>query len=152
VEDKANPVYVVLLADADPDVHRLVAAALPEGCAFLGARTKDLALRLARKRPPSLCIVCDDMPDTTPEALVSELQALSPPMRAMVLTSSRDGAQTARLRGIGTVHSKPLELDRLRDAITNALRFCKMFESVAHLKSESVNVKTWSDARRDTRS
>jgi DNA-binding NtrC family response regulator len=153
VNEKTNEgVYVVLLADPDPNVHALVSAALPEDCAFLGARTRDIALRVATKRPPSLCIVSDAMPDTTPAALVASLLALSPAMRAMVLTESRQAEKTARLLELGTVHTKPLDAARFHDAVKNALRFCRMFASVANLKSESINVATWNQAPRGTRS
>jgi DNA-binding NtrC family response regulator len=152
VNEKDNTgVYVVLLADPDPKVHAMVSAALPEDCAFLGARTREIAIRIASKRPPSLCIVSDTMPDTTPQALVNTLLALSPAMRAMVLTESRQADKTAPLLELGTVHTKPLDPARFRDSVKNALRFCRMFASVAHLKSESINVSTWNHAPRGPR-
>ncbi len=151
-ENENAGVYVVLLVDPDPGVHALVSAALPADCAFLGARTRDIALRIAAKRPPSLAIVSDGIADTTPAVLVTALLGLSPAMRAMVLTESRQADKTARLLELGTVHTKPLDPARFRDAVKNALRFCRMFASVAHLKSESINVSTWNHAPRGTRS
>ena len=153
MNENANAgVYVVLLVDPDPDGPRARLGGPPEDCAFLGARTRDIALRIAAKRPPSLAIVSDGMTDATPEALITALLGLSPAMRAMVLTESRQADKTARLLELGTVHTKPLDPGRFRDAVKNALRFCRMFASVAHLKSESINVKTWNQAPRGPRS
>jgi DNA-binding response OmpR family regulator len=149
-DENAN-VYVVLVVDSDVSVHPTVKKALPDSCAFLGARTAELALRLASKRTPSLALLSDELPSPGYADLVAKLREISPSMRVMMLSASREPAETSRLVKLGPLIAKPIVPGRLVDAIASVLKLCKMSASVGHLLNESVNVQTWSASSITTR-
>jgi DNA-binding response OmpR family regulator len=126
---------VVLLVDADPAVHDLVSRAITTECAFLGARTAELALRLAVKRAPAVVILDDQLPETTPDQLFAEIKAQCPGTRAILVTSSRDPDHTAKLATMGPVLTKPLDEERLRVAVRAVLRLHAMSAGVERMKT-----------------
>ena len=125
---------VVLLVDADPAVHELVARAITSECAFLGARNADLAIRLASKRAPAILIIDDQLPESA-EAFYADMKASHPNIRAVLLTESRDPEHTAKLATMGPVLAKPLDEERLRIAVRSALRLYAMSAGVERMKT-----------------
>src|SRR4051812_20532024 len=53
-----DTVPVVLVVDIDPETHLATDGALPEAeCVLVGARSAEMALKLAERRPPSVLVV-----------------------------------------------------------------------------------------------
>jgi hypothetical protein len=144
-------VYVVLTVDPDLSTHVAVKRALPGSCAFLGAKTAELALRLAARRPPSLAIISDLLPPPGYADLIAKLRVIEPAMRVMMISASRAPSQTGPLVKLGPLIAKPFVEGRLADAISGVLKLCKMSASVGELLSESVNIQTWSASSVTTR-
>jgi len=126
---------LILLIDADTAVHELATTALGGEGAVLGARSAALAAKIAAKRPPAVVVVDDEVADSTPEAVVTELRATSPHLRAIVTTRSREPEHTARLTTLGPVLVKPLDAERLRATVRAALRLRSMAAGVERMKT-----------------
>jgi DNA-binding NtrC family response regulator len=133
--DEQTP--AVLLIDADPDLHDQVAGALGSDFALLGARTVELALKVAGRRAPAVAVIDAQISTHTAEEIAAELRALSPNVRLVFLTSYHDPRETSRLTALGTLLPKPVDNERLKQAIKNAVRLQGMSAGVERLRTRT---------------
>jgi two-component system response regulator GlrR len=111
----------VLVADADPSVHRVLTALLrPEGHEVVSARTGDEALALVRGERPDL-VIADSALTSGGTSIVPALLAAQNAERPRLLFSTShpeiEDPQTAGLRRL----AKPLNVREVHEAVREAL-------------------------------
>lgn len=128
-----QPPAVLLL---DPEPTEELSAALAE-FALLAARTVELALRLAARRPPAVAVIDAQIGTHTPEEILTELRAINPGMRAVFLSTRQDPQESGRLTGLGALIPRPVDPERLQQAVRNAVRLHGMSAGVERLRSRT---------------
>jgi DNA-binding response OmpR family regulator len=127
----------VLLIDADPELHTELAHAVHGEFSFYGAKTVELGLRIASRRPPAVVVVDAHAPGPRIEEVVAALRAVSHGVRLIFVTSHDDPDERARLMTLGPVLPKPFEIDRLKHLVKNAVRLRGMSDDVERLRSRT---------------
>jgi DNA-binding NtrC family response regulator len=114
----------VLLVDDDTFFCELAARHLELGAELAVVRSLAEARACMAAAPPDLLVVDQQLPDGSGLELVGELQRVNDGAKAIVVTGfpSLDGAVQALKDGVYDYLTKPLDLEELRRAITNALR------------------------------
>lgn len=110
----------LLLADSDENLCASLAPALAaRGFDVELAHTAERAMRIAARRPPRYAIVALKLPDISGLRLVSDLVALDPGMRIVVLTSYPSIQTAVEAIKLGAVHylPKPANADQLIAAL-----------------------------------
>ena len=130
-----------LIVDDDPDVRRLVERQLGrEGLDCHLAADGAEALKFVRDPDQALgAVILDlDLPDTTGQALLPELQALRPELPVVVLTASdslEDAVECMRLGAVDFIQ-KPFDRTRLTTSVRNALLQGRLRSRVENLTRE----------------
>jgi DNA-binding NtrC family response regulator len=125
----------VVVVDSDVDVQLLVSEALASA-QVATAKTADQALRLIQRKPPAVLLVGDNLIDSTAEDLVAKARSSAPNVRAILLASGDPDAAT-RLGAMSSLLTKPLDEERVRVAVSNALRLQRMSSTIDRLRKQS---------------
>lgn len=117
--------FQALIVDDEPDIRELLELTLSRmniDCAT--AACVGDAYSMLQKQAFSFCITDMNLPDGNGIELVSHIQQSFPQLPVAVLTAygSMDTAIAALKAGAFDFVSKPVELQRLRDLVTNALK------------------------------
>ena len=131
-------VPVVLIVDADPETHLVADGALPESeCAIIGARSAEMGLKLAERRPPSVLVV--DAKLGALGYLTERLRRISPHIHIVMLVPPDQATQAAaaRLGGVGSMLRKPIEVTRLRSTVRTVLRLSAMSAGIKRMRGAS---------------
>ena len=123
----------VLVVDTDPATHLIADQALPIGeFPHFSARSVEIALKMAERRPPSVLVVDENVAGFG--HLVDKLRALAPHLRVLVLVGHAPTTDiSARLARLGTVLHKPLEAARFRSMVRTVARLSAMTAGVAQM-------------------
>jgi DNA-binding NtrC family response regulator len=124
---------IVLLIDADATSVGVATAALGKEAEVVVARTREVALLIAGKRPPAVVVIDESLLEGPPFRLIQQMLALSPEMRTVVLSSSDDAARAAHLSLLGPVLKRPVEPAKLRQLVRRALQFSLMASGIRKL-------------------
>lgn len=146
----SDNVPVVLVVDLDPDTHAVAEGALPENeCALVSARSPEIALKMAERRPPSVLVIGDRIQGL---AYLSErLRRLTPHLHVLLLTSQDQPQEpnpfsapdpaaaraSQRAAGVGSVLRKPVDVGRFRSTLRTALRLAAMAAGVNRMRGTS---------------
>jgi DNA-binding response OmpR family regulator len=126
---------VVLIVDVDPETHLVTEGALTEGeCTFIGARSAEMGLKLAERRPPSVLVV--DAKLSGFGYLTERLRRISPHIHLVLLVAPDHPVETAsaRLGGVGSLLRKPLDVVRFRSTLRTVLRLSAMSAGVKRMR------------------
>lgn len=113
-----------LIIDDEPDISELLAITLERmGIECKTAEDVHTALALLKKEPFQLCLTDMHLPDGSGLDIVQHIQKNYPQTPVAVITAygSTEMAVTALKAGAFDFVSKPVELNRLRDLVRNAL-------------------------------
>jgi two-component system response regulator PilR (NtrC family) len=125
----------VLIVDDEPDILELLDITLSRmGLNTLSAADLKEALGfLDSANPPDLCLTDMKLPDGNGISLVEHIQDKHPNMPVAMITAhgSVDTAITALKAGAFDFISKPIELERLRNLVTTALKLDHSEDQVA---------------------
>jgi DNA-binding NtrC family response regulator len=137
-----DQVPVVLVVDLDPETHLATEGALSETeCATLGARTAEMALKHAARRPPSVLVV--DAKIGGLAFLTERLRRLSPHLHVVLLVGADHHSDAPlpgtahpapRHQGPTTVLRKPVDRGRYRSTVRTVLRLTAMSEGVHRMR------------------
>jgi CheY-like chemotaxis protein len=161
-------VPVVLVVDIDPDTHTLTEGALPETeCALVSARSSEIALKMAERRPPAVLVIGDRVSGAV--YLTERLRRLAPHLHVVVLTSpdppqepglfSHADANAGRTRATAaSMLRKPVDPSRFRTTLRTALRLSAMAAGVKRMHGGTTESTTmaritpvpWTSAARDS--
>jgi len=128
------PVPVVLVVDVDPETHLVTERSLPETeCIHVGARSVEMALKLAERRPPSVLVVDGKIGGLT--FLAERLRRLSPHLHLLVLVAHDHTVDPAAPRPPGgtSLLRKPIEAMRYRNTLRTVLRLAAMAAGVKRM-------------------
>jgi DNA-binding response OmpR family regulator len=126
----------ILVIDPAPATHELVFGALGDECTVLGARSRALAMTIAARRPPDVAILDDQLPEL--EELVADLRSLYPHARFLFLVASgRPRAEVAPFKALGSIITRPVDLERLRGVVRSAIRLGAMTAGVQRMRTGS---------------
>lgn len=117
--------YHALIVDDEPDIRELLELTLSRmNIDCVTAEYVNDAYALLQKQAFSFCITDMNLPDGNGIELVSHIQQHFPQLPVAVLTAygSMDTAIAALKAGAFDFVSKPVELQRLRDLVNNALK------------------------------
>jgi len=128
---------VVLFLHRDPVVHELVAGTLGDEFDFVNARSRTNATKLAATHLPAVVLVDTEGGEADAAAVVNELRARDPHLRAIFFADAREPGKAWLLADLGTVLPKSYDLERLRIAIRKAAKMHAMSSGVEKLKSET---------------
>lgn len=126
---------VVLIVDLDPETHLITDSALSDAeCTFISARTAEMGLKLAERRPPSVLVVDAKLGGFG--YLTERLRRLSPHIHLVLLVAPDDSLETAsaRLGGVGSLLRKPLDVVRFRSTLRTVLRLSAMSAGVKRMR------------------
>ncbi|WP_116367364.1 sigma-54-dependent transcriptional regulator [Parahaliea mediterranea] len=115
----------VLIVDDEPAIRELLDITLSRmGLATISAATLGEAQRQLRASPPNLCLTDMRLPDGNGISLVETIAADFPQVPVAMITAhgSVETAITALKAGAFDFISKPIELERLRNLVSTALR------------------------------
>jgi len=126
----------VLLLERDATLIDVAQRCLPDEIELHVAKTLEMALRVAARRP--LAVVILDMPLTgaAPAETVAKLRAHQPALRVIFL-AERTADVDRRHTQLGFVLRKPVTSERLADAVRAALRLQGMSTGVERMRSSS---------------
>lgn len=111
-----------------------VAAALGAELTVHPAYTVEAALRIAARQPPSLLLFDEPSLGASPLQVFESLRAISPGVRAIVISASMDADHLAKFKNVGPVVRHPLDPERLRATVKNALRLSAMATGVNRMR------------------
>ena len=127
--------FGVLLIDPDTADHDVVASAIGGEFAFLGAKSIELGVRLAARRPPGVAVIDVSALKGPLEDITAELRAGSASLRFIFL--SAPGVDTSGLTSFGAVLPKPIDPERLLQAVRHAVKLQGMSAGVERLKTRT---------------
>lgn len=128
------PVPVVLVVDVDLETHLVTERSLPETeCIHVGARSAEMALKLAERRPPSVLVVDGKIGGLM--YLAERLRRLSPHLHLLVLVAPDHKIDPAAPRQPGgtSLLRKPIEAVRYRNTLRTVLRLAAMAAGVKRM-------------------
>ncbi|MGN6282220.1 response regulator, partial [Frateuria sp.] len=120
----ANAPRQLLIVDDDATFVRVLSRALgSRGFEAIGATRADEARQLARRHQPRYCVLDLKLGEENGLKLISELHALVPEMRILLLTgyASIATAVEAIKRGAADFITKPFQFDALLHVLRSAL-------------------------------
>lgn len=126
----------VLLLERDATVIDAALESFAGEVEVLVAKTLDLAVRVAARKPPAVVVIDAEMAGTSPAETVFRLRAYAPSSR-VVFVAAPGFELDRRYTQLGTVLRKPLTGERLADAIRNALRLQNMSAGVQRMRTSS---------------
>lgn len=125
---------IVLVVDIDPDTHIVSDGVLPDTeCELVSARSADIALKLAERKPPSVLVISDRIAGI---AYVCErIRRISPHLHIVLLTAQEQAPEALPHRGsgFGSTLRKPLDKARLRSTLRTVLRLSAMSAGVSRM-------------------
>lgn len=143
-----STVPVVLIVDIDPDTHTLSDGALPETeCVLVNARSSEIALKMAERRPPAVLVIGDRVAGVS--YLTDRLRRLSPHLHVVLLATqdppqegglfSHGESSAARLRTTAAASTlrKPVDPARFRSTLRTALRLSAMAAGVKRMHGDT---------------
>jgi len=131
----AQTTAAVLFVGCEKPLEEEVAASLGDEAAVIGAATGEAAFRAATRNPPAVVVIDAQHEDIAAEALAARIRTLSPSVRAVFLGAS--GVTAGRLLGIGAVLPKPVDPERLLQAIRHAVRLVGMSAGVQRMRTRT---------------
>lgn len=129
----------VLIVDDDPQLVRILQAVLkPVEAELRVAGTGRLALQMAMEAPPSLLLLDMRLPDMTGMEVLREVAARGTPTTVIVMTAhgSVDLAVEAMREGAYDFLTKPLDLERLRVMVRNAVERQRIIRELDDFKAQ----------------
>jgi len=128
---------VVLVVDADPATHLASEGALPETeCMVMGARTAEMALKMAERRPPAVLVVDARLGGIT--YLTERLRRLSAHLHIVHLVASDHVVDPSQRQPGGiSLLRKPFEAARFRSTLRTVLRLSAMSAGVKRMHDGS---------------
>lgn len=126
----------VLLLERDANVIEIAQRCLAEEVELHVANTVDLATRITARRPVAVAILDATMAGLIPTDTVAKLRGPRPGLRIVFLAEPAFDLDK-RYAQLGSVLRKPVTLERLADAIRNALRLRNMSDGVQRMRSSS---------------
>ena len=126
----------VLLLERDANVIEIAQHCLADEVELHVANTVDLATRITARRPVVVAILDATMAGLIPTDTVAKLRGQRPGLRIVFLAEPAFDLDK-RYAQLGSVLRKPVTLERLADAIRNALRLRNMSDGVQRMRSSS---------------
>lgn len=133
----SDDVPVVLVVDIDPDTHLASEGALPEAeCVVMGARTAEMALKMAERRPPAVLVVDARLGGIG--YLTERLKRLSPHLHIVHLVAPDHVVDPSQKQpGGASLLRKPFEAARFRSTLRTVLRLSAMSAGVKRMHDGS---------------
>ncbi|MDX2175654.1 MAG: response regulator [Candidatus Sumerlaeia bacterium] len=138
------PELNVLIVDDDPQLVRILQAVLkPLGAELRVAGTGRLALQELLERPPAIMLLDMRLPDMPGLEVLAEVARRGRPVTVVVMTAhgSVDLAVQAMREGAYDFLTKPLDLERLKVMVRNAIERHRMIAELDDYKSQYERVK-----------
>jgi len=111
----------VLVVDDEPLIRWSICAALAAAnFDAVAAPTPDAARRMAAEWPPPRVIILDVQPDGQGRELMTDLRAIYPECRFVLMSTARRGAQAAPLNDRVQTIEKPFDLGELVKLVDRA--------------------------------
>lgn len=150
----SETVPVVLIVDVDPDTHSVTDGSMPETeCALMSARTTEVALKMAERRPPTVLVVGDRMGGIS--YLSERLRRLTPHLHVILLASQElphdtlftppdpaSARQPLRAGGATSLIRKPFDSARFRSTLRTVLRLAAMAAGVKRMHGGTTESST----------
>ncbi len=138
----------MLLVHPDAAFHEVVSGTLGEEFRVVAATTGARALTLFERHRPAVVVLESDLGDQRAEDLFAEMKGREAELRVVFFADADDPKRALRLAELGTVLPKRRDVERLRAALRNAVRFRALSEDVARLKDDAARAGT-TTARRE---
>ncbi|APR82296.1 Hypothetical protein A7982_07645 [Minicystis rosea] len=126
-----DTVPVVLVVDIDPETHLATDGALPETeCVLVTARSAEMGLKMATRRPPSVLVVDGKIGGLT--YLTEKLRRLSPHLHVILLVGADQPADAPapRISSPTSLLRKPFDVMRFRSTVRTVMRLSAMSAGV----------------------
>ena len=134
----AEPVHRVLVVDAEPQIHRLVALLLGEGYSVDGATDAEQALDHVHHTPYDVILIDTELPEVSGFDLLRKIRKLAAELAVILLTvraTVQAAVQAMRLGALDYL-SKTVSADELRAAVNRAADHGSLTREVRRLRSE----------------
>jgi two-component system, NtrC family, response regulator HydG len=133
-----GPLRRVLVVDAEPQIHRLVALLLGEGHSVDGAATAADALARLHDTPYDVLLADKELPDMDGFELLRKARKLAPDLAVILLTSQATVKAAVRAMRLGAFDylRKTSSADELRAAVNRAVEHGNLAREVRRLRSE----------------
>jgi DNA-binding NarL/FixJ family response regulator len=138
----------VLLVHPDAAFHEVVSGTLGDEFRVVAAAAVARALTLFERHRPAVVVLESDLGDQRAEDVFAEMKGREAELRAVFFADADDPKRALRLAELGTVLPKRRDVERLRVALRNAVRFRALSEDVARLKDDAARAGT-TTARRE---
>jgi DNA-binding NtrC family response regulator len=129
-----EPAVALALVVGGRELCTEVAAAIGKEAKVISAQGIDAAVRLAARQPPALVLFDELILGSRPLEVVESIRTFAPGMRVVVITGSTDRDRVASFTAVGTVVKHPIDPERLRATVKNALRLAAMATGVNRMR------------------